>query len=329
MKRTGNVKLSVMTWNIYLGAELTPLFTACSVEQIPELATQVFRQFLATNFPERAKVIANQIDLKKPDIIGLQEAVLWKLISPDSHMVSYDFVNILIHELRCRGLKYEVAAVNQNAQAALPSSTGNTISLSDRDVILIRNREGMKVIKKQEANFKNNFQINISKQIFTILRGWSALDICFQENVFRIVNTHLETDSLEVQAAQANELLDGPGKTELPLMFIGDFNSNANENETTYANLIAAGFKDSWIEAGKSKGFTCCHDSDLLNAESSLNERIDFILLKNKKDWHVVKVEVIGESQLDKTETRLWPSDHAGVVVKLKLKNCKLNLQDQ
>ncbi|WPC39541.1 hypothetical protein [Clostridium sp. JS66] len=141
MKRTGNVKLSVMTWNVYLGAELTPLFTTCSAEQIPELATQVFRQFLATNFPERAKVIANQIDLKKPDIIGLQE-----------------------------------------------------------------------------ANFKNNFQINISKQTFTILRGWSALDVCFQENVFRIVNTHLDTDSLQVQAAQANELLDGPGKTEKVLI---------------------------------------------------------------------------------------------------------------
>ncbi|NMM62480.1 endonuclease [Clostridium sp. P21] len=321
MKRTENVKLSVMTWNIYLGAELTPLFAACSTEQIPEHVTEVYRQFLATNFLERAKTIADQINLKKPDIIGLQEAVVWKLISPDSHVVSYDFANILIRELRYRGLKYEVAAVNQNIQAALPGSTGNTIGLSDRDVILIRDREDLKAIKKKEANFKNNFQINISKQTFTALRGWSAFDVSFQGSVFRIINTHLDSDSPEVQIAQANELLDGPGKTELPLILIGDFNSNANDNETTYVNLITAGFKDSWIEAGKNKGFTCCQDSDLLNAESSLNKRIDLILLKNEKNWYVARAEVIGQSQLDRTKSRLWPSDHAGVFAKLKLKD--------
>lgn len=70
---------SVMTWNLYLGADLTPIFTAAP-EQIPERITEVFRQFLATNFPRRAKAIARQIALVQPDIIGLQESVLVELI---------------------------------------------------------------------------------------------------------------------------------------------------------------------------------------------------------------------------------------------------------
>ena len=40
---------SFMTWNLYLGADVTPLFTA-TPQQIPQRVTEVFRQFLATQF---------------------------------------------------------------------------------------------------------------------------------------------------------------------------------------------------------------------------------------------------------------------------------------
>jgi len=51
--------------------------------------------------------------------------------------------------------------------------------------------------------------------------------------------------------------------------------------------------------------------SDLLNAFSTLNRRIDYILFKN--GWNPIKAELVGESQNDGTEMGLWPSDHAGV----------------
>ena len=76
--------LSAITWNIYQGADLTPIFTAAP-DKIPERVTEVFRQFLATNFPRRARAIAHQIILGKPDIIRLQEAVLVELVPPNSH----------------------------------------------------------------------------------------------------------------------------------------------------------------------------------------------------------------------------------------------------
>ena len=38
-----------MTWNTYIGAELTPLLRA-TPKQIQKLVTKIFRQFLDTDF---------------------------------------------------------------------------------------------------------------------------------------------------------------------------------------------------------------------------------------------------------------------------------------
>lgn len=83
LKSSRSVPLSIMTWNIYIGADLTPLLSA-TPKLIPKHVTNVFRQFIATNFSKRARVIAQQIILKEPDIIGLQEVALWEFIPPYS-----------------------------------------------------------------------------------------------------------------------------------------------------------------------------------------------------------------------------------------------------
>jgi len=79
--------LSFLTWNLYNGADFTPLVTATPA-QLPERVTEVFRQFLATNFPVRVKAIAREIASKKPDFIGLQEAELWQLVIPNFRIVT-------------------------------------------------------------------------------------------------------------------------------------------------------------------------------------------------------------------------------------------------
>jgi endonuclease/exonuclease/phosphatase family metal-dependent hydrolase len=310
---------SFMTWNLYLGADLTPILTAVP-EQIPQRVTEVFRQFLATNFPVRVKEIARQIVSKKPDLIGLQEAELWQLIVPGLPIVTYDFVGLLLNELRKRGLHYEVAAKNENFSVHLPTSQGNLIRLLDRDIIiLIRKRSGLKVIRRQEANFKTNLTVQAGGRSFQILRGWSSVDVKANGRTFRVINTHLEPVSPVVQIAQGNELLKGPADTNLPLIVLGDLNSNADGTGTpTYGNFIDAGFQDVWIEVRKGQGFTCCQDPGLLNAVSSLNRRIDFILFKN--GWKPIAADLVGEKQRDRTPTALWPSDHAGVVASLVLK---------
>lgn len=324
MNSKKDVMLSVMTWNIYQGADLSSIFTSSS-KPIPELVTEVFRQFLATNFPKRAKAIARQIELEKPDIIGLQEAVLVEFISPDLHRVVYDFINILLDELEDRDIKYELIVKNKNTSIELPTSTGNKVAFTDRDVILVRKDSDVKVVWKQGVNFQAKLPpIQVGNLSVTITRGWSAMDAILKGHMFRMVTTHLEPLSSVIspfiQESQGNELLAGPGQTDLPLIFTGDFNSKADNTGTaTYRNLINAGFTDTWLTGDYGDGFTCCQDGDLLNAVSTLSERIDLILMKNNSNWEVIKEKLVGEAQSDRTRTRLWPSDHAGVVAKFRL----------
>lgn len=301
-----------MTWNLYLGADFLPLFMA-SKEQIPQKVSEVFRQFLATNFKERAKGIAQQIKLRLPDIIGLQEAEQVELIIPKYKTVKYDFVELLQIALRDKGLHYEVVAKNHNFTTELPTSTGDLIRFLDRDVILIRRERYGKIINKQEANFKNKLVIKLGEQPIELLRGWSSIDLKVNQSTFRVVNTHLEAFSSDIQVSQGNELLEGPANTQVPILVVGDFNSNADSQDTTsYTNFIQAGFGDAWLNGGSGPGYTSIQDPDLLNAVSSLNSRIDFILYKN--GWETVKAELVGEKQADRTPSGLWLSDHAGVV---------------
>lgn len=313
-----NLTFSIMTWNIYEGADLTPIFTADpnNQEEIKKRVTEVFRQFLATNFLMRVNAIVRQIVLEKPDIIGLQEAVLIKLL-PTQYLpkVVYDFANILLNELSHKGMHYYIAGEHHGAPIKLPDNSENTIRYKDRDIILVK-KETVNVIDGEEGTFVNNVTNPLNN--LPILRGWSFIDVSIRGKNFRIVNTHLEPLDTDVQVAQGNELLDKFGQTELPLIFIGDFNSNANPNSngtSTYENIITSGFQDTWIISGDDGGSTAHQDADLLNVHSNLNERIDFILIKNISNW-VVHDVLVGKDPSDKTSTRLWPSDHAGLVAR-------------
>jgi endonuclease/exonuclease/phosphatase family metal-dependent hydrolase len=308
VKQGCTLELSVLTWNLYMGTDLTPLVTA-SPNQIPKTVTEVFRQFLSTNFPVRVKAIAREIASKKPDLIGLQEAEEWKLITPDFQTVTYDFVHLLLTELSKRGLHYRVAASNRNSVSQLPDSQGNFVRLVDRDVILIKEGKPLHVIRRQQENFQTNLIVQLAGQPFEFLRGWSSVDVEVDGRIFRMINTHLEFVDHKIRDAQAKELLDGPANTRLPVIVTGDLNSSPGESSTQ--KFIKAGFHDVWSEVRKEPGFTCCQVADLSNHVPALSSRIDYILFKN--GWVPVQADLVGEKQLDRVANGLWPSDHAGV----------------
>lgn len=304
MRNKNDIDLSFLTWNIYFGFDPTPLAGGLN----PVAVTQVFRQFLATNFPVRAKALARAIASKKPAFIGLQEVEVITLTIPTFGTVTYDFVELLLEELENRGLHYKVAAQNENRNLQnIPDSNGNTIGILDRDVILIQKNHHLEVINKQEENFTASFM--------GILRGWSAIDVKLDGQVFRMINTHLEPLNLATRNAQALELINGPANTNLPVIITGDLNSTPDSE--AYQFFINAGFRDVWDKVGEGNGFTCCQGADLLNALSTLNRRIDYILFKY--GWDPIEAELLGESQSDRTNTGLWPSDHAGVWAKFDL----------
>ena len=73
----GKRDLTVMTQNLYLGSSLTPALTATDAASFVAAVAQIYATVLYTNFPARAEAIADEIEAKDPDLIGLQEVTKW------------------------------------------------------------------------------------------------------------------------------------------------------------------------------------------------------------------------------------------------------------
>jgi hypothetical protein len=77
-KKVGHT-LNVMTRNLYLGADLNPALQASGIGGAVDAAYKIEQQVHATKFPTvRAALLAKEIQKQKPDVVGLQEAALWR-----------------------------------------------------------------------------------------------------------------------------------------------------------------------------------------------------------------------------------------------------------
>jgi hypothetical protein len=102
------------------------------------------------------------------------------------------------------------------------------------------------------------------------------------------------------------------------LIFVCDCNSPADGSGTaTYAALRNAGLRDAWIYVRGTPGYTCCNATDLLNDTPAFTERLDLIWLRG--DITPLKARIVGDDPRDRTESGLWPSDHAGVFARLQI----------
>jgi endonuclease/exonuclease/phosphatase family metal-dependent hydrolase len=323
-------RLKVMTWNLSDGADLAPVLAATTQQQLVAAVGAAYNGIVATNFAERAKVIAKQIEIANPDIIGLQEAIMLRTQTPadgpatPASNISYDHLQILIDNLEERGLHYRVAVNQTGTDIEAPGlfTTGlMDVRLTDRDAILVRdNAETFTVSNPQSSQFAAKITLSSLVGPIALPKSWVSVEVTLNSGEkAKVVSAHLEPLSPAIQVAQAAELASGPANTALPVILIGDFNSKADSTGTqTYPNLISAGFSDAWSIRGTGNGFTCCQESDLNNSASLLNSRIDLVLFKG--NFEVKYTDLVGESNKDKTSGGLWPSDHAGVVADLKLK---------
>jgi len=338
---TDSQHITVVTRNLYLGANLDQAIAAIfsgNPDAIIQAATATWASVVATNFPERAEVLADEIAHSQPQLVGLQEVSLYRTGPPDTFSespmpakrVRLDYLEILLQELNERGLHYAPVAVTKNFDVENPGYTApgvlQDIRLTDRDVILARTdlpSSELKLSNVQTANFHTNatFPIGTSGQSVTILRGWGSVDVTSGGHKFRFINTHLEQEGFfnQVQVAQGNELLSGPANTSLRVILVGDYNSRADGTGTpTYSNLTGAGFTDAWSVTHPGElGNTFGHEPLLLNTTVNLTQRIDLVLFRGSVS--AVNADVVGDELGDRTPTGLWPSDHAGLMATLGL----------
>ena len=92
------VDLTVMTQNVYIGADGAPVLASPS----PETIAAALASIAANNFPARAGAIAKEAaDAGGPLLIGLQEA---DIIGTPTGTLNY--TQILLDQLAARGLNY-------------------------------------------------------------------------------------------------------------------------------------------------------------------------------------------------------------------------------
>jgi endonuclease/exonuclease/phosphatase family metal-dependent hydrolase len=329
--------VTLMSYNLYLGADLAPVLLAPSLGDFVVAVGTAYGNVQQTDFNLRANAIADQIAATNPHFIGLQEVTTWSVgppvdlgqTPPPATTVTFDFLQILTTALAARGLSYAPVAAVQNLEVQVPGAVSPTqianFGFSDRDVLLAMTNlpGGMTYANPQAQNFATALQVPLPiGATIEVPRGWTAVDVTVDGKTFRLVNTHLEAFFELVQFAQAMELLAGPGNTALPLAFIGDFNSLAAPPAlspgATYQLLLDAGFIDAGTLGGIGNDPTCCQAADLLNDASLLLDRLDLALIRGA--FKVLSADVLGEEQGDRIASGgLWPSDHAGIVVTLKV----------
>jgi endonuclease/exonuclease/phosphatase family metal-dependent hydrolase len=321
--------VTVVTQNLYIGADLSPILAAKDLEAALEAAGQVFAAVQASHPAARMAAVADEIAKRPPDLVGLQEATLWRSgeLGSVATTVEFDFVQLLVDALAARGLSYEVVASTTNVDAQFPVFTAvglREIRVTEREVILGRADSSLQLSNVQTANFHVNVVFPTLLGPFTSLRGWASVDATAGDSTVRFVTTHLEGLDPLVQLAQASEILAGPADTSLPVVLVCDCNSSARAGDPdatpTYVLLRNAGFGDAWARKHPgADGLTCCQDADLRNVPSALFERLDYIFFRG--DFDVRHASLLGARPGDRTAKpdRVWPSDHAGVSATLEL----------
>jgi endonuclease/exonuclease/phosphatase family metal-dependent hydrolase len=100
-------KVGVMSYNLYLGSDLGPALQSALASRTDLFANEVGfvnNDVIANAFDTRAIQIAKDIKNRNVDLVGLQEAALWKVsVPPDlssrASSTQYDYIQSLLDEL--------------------------------------------------------------------------------------------------------------------------------------------------------------------------------------------------------------------------------------
>ena len=271
---------------------------------------------------------------------------------PNAEHVDYDFLAILLDDLAAIGEPYIAVNVQEESDVEGPSFLGNPfagtasdtsdVRLTMRDVLLKRADDRVKVLASGGHQYAAKLPFNVAGKTFQFIRGYNWADVRVGAKTLRVINTHLESQTSFYALAQAREMLAGPanapGKTVVVLC---DCNSDPANHSTKpgdptphsapYALMTAPGaLSDEWLQFAPDQA--CMDDqpepgctsglSELVNDpdSSTIDHRIDLVLARGA-DGQALPADqgrTVGIDPANRTATGLWPSDHAGVVLRLR-----------
>jgi endonuclease/exonuclease/phosphatase family metal-dependent hydrolase len=212
-------RVKVMTRNLFLGADLGPGTNATNFQELVNAAGQILNQVDDNDFGTRAKGLAQEILNRNPDLVGLQEAALWRdapctdsPVPPSATHVrpGGNFLGLLMNQLNQGGQRYRLVIsepefdfqtwANTDANESTGSPYGCDIEgrLTMRDAILARVGR-VETSNPKAAHFDTLLQVTPGGFPLNVTRGWTRVnakvkgtDKLAATPTFRFVNTHLE-----------------------------------------------------------------------------------------------------------------------------------------
>jgi endonuclease/exonuclease/phosphatase family metal-dependent hydrolase len=303
-----------------------------------------------TNFPVRAGLLADEIVATEPDLIGLQEVAWWRhgdlqldqVGVPNATITDYDFLAMLLDELAARGAEYEAVSIAPRADVEAPSfaadpSAGRDVRLTMRDVVLMRVEDGLSVRDEGQKIFGRNLVVPLLGRTISFDRGYQWVDVRAGAKRFRFVNSHFEAFSSDIAFAQATQVLAEATAEDETTIFVCDCNSDplnssikgppVNDtlpHKAAYELITGAGeFTDEWLEwAPAEEGWTSGLSETVDDATGAgFDHRIDMVFARTADgDGLAVDRGRVTGTTVDTKDpaTGLWPSDHGGVVLRLR-----------
>jgi len=319
--------LSVMSYNLYFGANIFPLLLSESVDDLAENTLPIYKEILEANdFNDRGKKIAEMIAENDIDIVCLQEVAKFysqeksdyidSNVTPNADILEIDYLDVIMSNLNALGKDYVLISYTNNSDEEFPSTFDN-INYFD-----IRMVEGDAIIAKSSLNIVAENSLRYTDNIRFSLPAFPIDTISLYKSVtyaqiygVTLANTHLEIGLGDTQERQADELLDLFSDRD-NVILAGDFNSGPQESggfETpSYENILLE-YLDTYEEINPGgELYTCCQDS-LNQVENSATSRIDIVFYKGNR-LKVLDFYPLGNTIESKTDGGRWASDHIAVV---------------
>ena len=255
------------TRNIYLGADVG--IAMKKLPNFPAAAQFMWDQVRATDFSQRAPLLAQELISTGAAVIGIQEATTWRCRAGffSDEIVVHDFLAELLAALKKKGAKFSLAsfanrsAINPGFEISpiphltlvrdtklFPSLFGKervACGFTISDALLVR--DDVEVLDAGTSEYSATY--SIIPTLMTIYRGYAWADLRIGASTFRAITTHLESlwDSNVIPnaAVQSDELIADLAKAQMPVVVMGDFNSDPRDPRSSDALAVNPGAQPS------------------------------------------------------------------------------------
>lgn len=251
--QAGDNQVTVLSRNLYLGADVGIALKL--IPDFPAAAQFMWDQVKANDFTQRAPKLAQEAISNNADVIGIQEATIWycKKNAWSKKVEVLNFTKQFLEATKAQGSEYVLAkfegkkAFNPGYSiAAVPfltmvidPSTFQPLFGQDKaacgfvigDALAIKKELANKVLRVGNTEYVDTY--SIVPTLMTIYRGYTWADITIGNQPVRFITTHLESiwdeGKIPYTAKQARQLVKDLQNTTMPVVVIGDLNSDPRD----------------------------------------------------------------------------------------------------